>query len=114
MTRFANRLFGLGALALILGNLSLLAAKPKGELKEVVIKGNIKEEPSVEKPFLDIPVDSYEAIRPSLEPDRSLLLAESPSIAAWSGDSRIMLRTGHLLQPWNDILLGKVETLRLR
>lgn len=67
---------------------------------EVVIKseagdnklGNVK-------PPLHIDVDSFESIRPSLEPDQAMLLAVSPLTVSWRRTHPETLMNGRVIQP---------------
>lgn len=76
---------------------------PKGMPTEVVIKG---EEGSVnklggnQKPPLNIDVDAYESIRPSLLPDQSLLLAVSPLTVSWRRTHPEFLANDRIIRPW--------------
>jgi len=97
----------------LFGGIAPLAAKPNAPLV-IVVKGQGKEQPSIDKPLCDIPFDPYETIRRSLEPDQSLFLALSPAIDGWSRDRPIILMNSHLLQPWNDGLFKDLQTMRLR
>ncbi len=104
-----------GSALVLLGGLLPLAAKQdgKGQLKTVTIVGKVKEQPTIAKPLFDIPFDSYESIRPSFEPDRSLLLAQSPAITAAGGEAPAPGKNGHMLEPWTDILFERIETFSL-
>lgn len=80
------------------------AAAPSGQLDDVVIKAQEKDEPSAGKPALDVPYDPYETLRPSLKPDDALLLAQPPSQSRWVAARPRRLREDRLIQPWNDLL----------
>ncbi len=77
---------------------------PDGKLQDVVIKADDKEDPSQGKPPLEIPVDPYESIRPSLKPDEGWLLAQSPVLVTWSRSRPDRLKEEHVVEPWNDAL----------
>ena len=83
-----------------------------GQLSDVVIKAQEKDEPSAGKPAFDVPYDPYETLRASLKPDESLLLAQSPGVARWVGGTPRLLKDGGLIQPWNDALTS-LSRLRL-
>lgn len=67
---------------------------------EVIIKG---EEGSNKlgniKPPLKIDVDPFESIRPSLEPDQSMLLAVSPLTVSWRRTHPETLMNGRVIEP---------------
>lgn len=52
------------------------------------------------KPPLAIEVDAFETIRPSLEPDQSLLLAVSPLTVSWRRTHPDFLENGRVIEPW--------------
>jgi hypothetical protein len=52
------------------------------------------------KPPLHIDVDPFETIRPSLEPDQSLLLAVSPLTVSWRRTHPETLQNSRAIQPW--------------
>ncbi|MBI5239166.1 MAG: hypothetical protein HY926_01710 [Elusimicrobia bacterium] len=52
------------------------------------------------KPPLTIEVDPFETIRPSLEPDQSLLLAVSPLTVSWRRTHPELLQNPRAIQPW--------------
>ena len=52
------------------------------------------------KPPLMIEVDPFETIRPSLEPDQSLLLAVSPLTVSWRRTHPDFLEYPRVIQPW--------------
>ena len=52
------------------------------------------------KPPLAIEVDPFETIRPSLEPDPSLLLAVSPLTVSWRRTHPDVLQNPRTIQPW--------------
>lgn len=87
------------------------AAAASGQLDDVVIKGQEKDEPSAGKPAFDVPFDPFETARPSLKPEESLLLAQSPSLTPWVAGHPRRLEDGGLIQPWNDALteLSRLE-----
>ncbi len=68
---------------------------------EVVIKG---EEGANKlgnvKPPLKLEVDPFESIRPSLEPDQSMLLAVSPLTVSWRRTHPEFLMNDRVIQPW--------------
>ncbi|MBI3548411.1 MAG: hypothetical protein HY078_05090 [Elusimicrobia bacterium] len=90
------------------GDASKTAAPPAslpgsgGLPTEVVIKssegGGAKLK--VNKPALNIDVDAFESIRASLEPDESLLLAESPFTVSWRRTYPEFLNNERVVQPW--------------
>ncbi len=55
---------------------------------------------NVVKPPLSIEVDSFETIRPSLEPDQSLLLAVSPLTVSWRRTHPEYLHNRRVIEPW--------------
>lgn len=54
----------------------------------------------VNKPFLNIEVDPFEAIRKSLAPDQTLLLAESPLAVVWRRTHPEFIYNERVIQPW--------------
>ncbi|MDD5656151.1 MAG: hypothetical protein PHF00_02725 [Elusimicrobia bacterium] len=52
------------------------------------------------KPPLAIEVDPFETIKPSLEPDQSLLLAISPLTVSWRRTHPEVLDNSRVIQPW--------------
>jgi hypothetical protein len=52
------------------------------------------------KPPLSIEVDPFETVRPSLEPDQSLLLAVSPLTVSWRRTHPELLQNPRVIQPW--------------
>jgi hypothetical protein len=52
------------------------------------------------KPPLAIEVDPFETIRPSLEPDQSLLLAVSPLAVSWRRTHPESLQNSRVIEPW--------------
>lgn len=52
------------------------------------------------KPPLKLTVDPFESIRPSLEPDQSLLLAVSPLTVSWRRTHPDFLMDDRVIQPW--------------
>jgi len=75
-----------------------------GVLQNVVIKGSEQQKPSLAKPALTLRADPYAAIRKSLKPDDSLLLADSPQIQSWNQARPDLLHSPNLIEPWNDAL----------
>lgn len=79
-------------------------ASPTGEggmPSEVVIRAeDSASKLKVAKPPLQIEIDPYESIRPSLKPDESLLLAVSPLTVSWRRTHPETLRNDRAIQPW--------------
>lgn len=72
--------------------------------QEVVIKGSdAGQKLKVLKPPLDIQTDPFESIRASLQPDESLLLAESPLTVSWRRTRPELLANDRVVQPWRTI-----------
>jgi len=67
---------------------------------EVEIKGQGGIKLDAVKPPLSIEVDPFETIRPSLEPDQSLLLAVSPLTVSWRRTHPELLHNPRVIQPW--------------
>jgi len=67
--------------------------------KEVEIKGSEGKQKSRKAP-LQIQVDAFESIRPSIKPDDNLLLAESPLTVVWRLTHPEFLRNARVVQPW--------------
>ena len=77
------------------------ATPAAGKLQDVEIRG-VQTGNKLEnvKPPLNIEVDPVETIRPSLEPDRSLLLAVSPLTVSWRLTHPDTLDNQRVIQPW--------------
>jgi hypothetical protein len=77
------------------------AASAGGFPQEVEIKaeGGANKLDAV-KPPLSIEVDPFETIRPSLEPDQSLLLAVSPLTVSWRRTHPELLQDQRVIEPW--------------
>ncbi len=73
----------------------------KGFPTEVIIKGEggVNKLNAV-KPLLRIEVDPFESIRPSLDPDKSLLLAVSPLTVSWRRTHPEFMQNPRVIQPW--------------
>ena len=70
--------------------------------KEIEIKGEAGvSKLNAVKPPLHIDVDPFETIRPSLEPDQSLLLAVSPLTVSWRRTHPESLQNSRVVQPWH-------------
>ena len=68
---------------------------------EVVIKAeDSPNKMGMQKPPLRLDVDAFESIRPSLEPDQSLLLAVSPLTVSWRRTHPETLMNERVVQPW--------------
>lgn len=68
---------------------------------EVIIKA--EDSPNklgVQKPPIHVEVDPFESIRPSLEPDQSLLLAVSPLTVSWRRTHPEFLMNERVIQPF--------------
>ncbi len=75
---------------------------------EVVIKGeDSSSKVRVTKPPLQIEIDPYESIRPSLKPDEALLLAVSPLTVSWRRTHPELLRNERAIQPWRSTFSPK-------
>ena len=75
---------------------------------EVVIKGeDSSSKVRVAKPPLQIEIDPYESIRPSLKPDEALLLAVSPLTVSWRRTHPELLRNERAIQPWRSTFSPK-------
>jgi hypothetical protein len=66
---------------------------------EIKAQGGVSKLDAV-KPPLSIEVDPFETIRPSLEPDQSLLLAVSPLTVAWRRTHPEFLHNQRVIEPW--------------
>lgn len=68
---------------------------------EVVIKAeDSPNKMGMQKPPLRLDVDPFESIRPSLEPDQSLLLAVSPLTVSWRRTHPETLMNERVVEPW--------------
>src|SRR5581483_606131 len=68
---------------------------------EVIIKGEQGDNKLGNlKPPLHIEADPFESIRPSLQPDQSLLLAVSPLTVSWRRTHPETLYNQRVVQPW--------------
>jgi flagellar motor protein MotB len=67
--------------------------------KEVEIKDATGKQKSRKAP-LQIQIDPFESIRPSIKPDENLLLAESPLTVVWRLTHPEFLRNARVVQPW--------------
>ena len=77
-------------------------AAPSGSMPtEVIIKGDDQgSKLGAQKPPLNIDVDPFESIRPSLAPDQALLLAVSPLTVSWRRTHPEFLSEPRVIQPW--------------
>lgn len=77
-------------------------AAPSGAMPtEVIIKGDDHgAKLGAQKPPLNIDVDPFESIRPSLAPDQALLLAVSPLTVSWRRTHPEFLSEPRVIQPW--------------
>ena len=91
-------------LGLALVSAAETAAAKSGQLQDIVVKGEENDELSAGKPAFDVSFDPYESILPTLKPDESRFLAESPILGTWLHHRPDRLRNEHLLEPWNDPL----------
>ncbi|MCX5794898.1 MAG: hypothetical protein NTY77_05340 [Elusimicrobia bacterium] len=66
---------------------------------EIKAEGGVRKLNAV-KPPLTIEVDPFETIRPSLEPDQSLLLAVSPLTVSWRRTHPEFLHNQRVIEPW--------------
>ncbi|MDD5628777.1 MAG: hypothetical protein PHU21_06915, partial [Elusimicrobia bacterium] len=66
---------------------------------EIKAQGGVNKLNTV-KPPLSIEVDAFETIRPSLEPDQSLLLAVSPLTVSWRRTHPEVLHNQRVIRPW--------------
>ena len=66
---------------------------------EIKAQGGVSKLNAV-KPPLTIEVDPFETIRPSLEPDQSLLLAVSPLTVSWRRTHPEVLQNPRVIEPW--------------
>ena len=83
------------------GNAPAPQTNANGIPTEVIIKA--EDNPNklgVQKPPLHIDVDSFESIRPALEPDQSLLLAVSPLTVSWRRTHPEFLMNERVIEPW--------------
>ncbi len=78
----------------------LQAQKPGGVLPEVLIKARESRRMTSSKPLLDVPVDRFETLRLSLEPDQSLLIPHPPEIEAWRSNHPAFLYVPRTVEPW--------------
>lgn len=67
---------------------------------EVVIKSDDSSKLNTSKPPLQIEIDPYESIRPSLKPDESMLLAVSPLTVSWRRTHPEFLYADRVIEPW--------------
>ena len=79
------------------GQVSTAAAS--GEEVDIKAEGGATKLEAV-KPPLNIEVDPFETIRPSLEPDQSLLLAVSPLTVSWRRTHPEFLHNQRVVEPW--------------
>ncbi|MBI4376282.1 MAG: hypothetical protein HY549_07510 [Elusimicrobia bacterium] len=100
-------------LKLLLAATVACAGAPSSKL-EVVIKGEDQRSLSMEKPLFDIPFDPYENVRPSLQADPSLLMAQSPVLSTALTPRPPILRNIRMLTPANQPLVGEGQTFHLR
>ena len=71
---------------------------------EIVIKGEDKgAKIGSRKPMLDLKADPFETIRPTLEPDQSLLMAQSPLTTGWKNTHPDILFSDRVIEPWRGI-----------
>lgn len=72
--------------------------------QEIVIKGEDKgAKIGSRKPMLDLKADPFETIRPSLQPDESLLMAQSPLTSGWKHTHPDLLFSDRVIEPWRGI-----------
>src|SRR6185436_16731811 len=72
--------------------------------QEIVIKGEDRgAKIGSRKPPLDLKADPFETIRPSLEPDQSLLVAQSPTTAGWKYMHPALMFSSRVIEPWRSI-----------
>src|SRR5262245_8277594 len=75
-----------------------------GDLPEVVVKGeDVGRKIGTSKMPLNITTDSYETIRPSLEPDRSLFLDQSRFTVGWRHTHPDTLFSSRVVEPWRNV-----------
>jgi hypothetical protein len=79
------------------GQVSTAAAS--GEEVDIKAEGGATKLEAV-KPPLNIEVDPFETIRPSLEPDQSLLLSVSPLTVSWRRTHPEFLENQRVIEPW--------------
>lgn len=95
---------GLFAVCYLLSAAFLHAQKAGGGmLPEVLIKAKESRRMTSVKPTLDVPVDRFETIRFSLEPDQSLFTPHPPEIAAWRRNHPEFLYVPRVIEPWKTI-----------
>ncbi|PIU19926.1 MAG: hypothetical protein COT18_04920 [Elusimicrobia bacterium CG08_land_8_20_14_0_20_59_10] len=68
--------------------------------EEVVVKGETEDRMTTARPPLNINIDSFESLRRSLRPDRSLFLFESGDFLSLSRSSPGKLFSTKVVQPW--------------
>src|SRR5208282_4268315 len=75
---------------------------------EVVVKGEeVGRKVGATKPPLSIKIDPYESIRPSLDPDRNLFLAQSRSTVGWRAPHPQFLLSPHVVEAWRSVFTGR-------
>lgn len=74
-----------------------------GVLPEVLIKAKESRRMTSVKPPLNVPVDRFETIRSSLEPDKSMFTPHPPGIAAWRRNHPEFLYIPRVIEPWRTI-----------
>src|SRR5437879_1958174 len=71
---------------------------------EVVVKGeDAGRKIGTSKPPLNITTDPYESIRPSLEPDRSLFMAQSRLTVGWRHTHPDSLFSARVIEAWRNV-----------
>lgn len=76
--------------------------------EEVVIKGQeMGPKIGAMKPPLSIRIDPFESIRPSLEPDRNLFLAQSRLTVGWRHTHPDFLANPRVIEAWRSVFGGR-------
>ena len=108
-----NKNPALAVIAILLTRAAFAAPQPKAKAassdapsmpQEIVIRGEDRgSKIGSRKPMLDLKADPFETIRPTLEPDQTLLMAQSPLTTGWKHTHPDILYSDRVIEPWRGI-----------